>query len=102
VLSTERTTTYLLHKYNIARNQFQLIGEEKNKTTETRLPTLNHVPSYPFCGSIISQLLSGIPKTALKAHEFRPEMRKRYGDYFTWGIPGSGSTLDSKGTLHVL
>jgi len=29
-------------------------------------------------------------------------MRKRYGDFFTWGIPGSGNTLDFKGTIHVI
>ena len=60
------------------------------------------MPSYPYIGSVVPAF-SGNPNTMITdAHSFWPEMRDRYGDFYTIGIPGTGSRTDSKGTLHVI
>ena len=69
---------------------------------DSPFPKLKHVPSYPYIGSVVPAF-SGIPNTMITdAHSFWPEMRNRYGDFYTIGIPGTGSRKDSKGTLHVI
>merc|ERR1712038_1349281 len=46
--------------------------------------------------------LSGIPKNLKDPYSFWPEMRRRFGDFYTFGLPGAGSKKDSHGTMHIL
>jgi len=64
-------------------------------------PELKHIPSFPLVGSTVPQL-SGIPDTIFQPYAFWPELRRRYGDFYTIGIPGIGKAGDIRGTLHVV
>jgi len=63
-------------------------------------PELVQVPSLPFVGSLIRSY-SGIPPLD-KAYTFWPEMRSKYGDFYTMGMPGLGDEDDPKSTLYVV
>lgn len=66
-------------------------------STKSSNPQLRHVKAFPFVGSIIPQL-SGIPNTMTSdPYAFWSEMREIYGDFYTMGIPGTGSSKDSRG-----
>lgn len=66
-------------------------------------PKLSNMPSYPLVGSLIYMLRqAGTPHSIMKPYSFWPEMHKRFGDFYTIGLPGTGSKKDSHGTLHVL
>mmetsp|Transcript_21117 Transcript_21117/g.61412 ORF Transcript_21117/g.61412 Transcript_21117/m.61412 type:complete len:595 (-) Transcript_21117:380-2164(-) len=63
-------------------------------------PELVNVPSLPFAGSLIAAY-SGIPKMG-KAYDFWPQMREKYGDFYSMGLPGLGDANDPKHTLYVI
>ena len=64
-------------------------------------PKLQHVPSYPYVGSMIPPL-SGVPSNMLSnGYSFWMDVHKKYGDFFTFGLPSLGAK-DSKGTVHMI
>ena len=64
-------------------------------------PKLQHVPSYPYVGSMIPQL-SGVPANMLTdGYKFWMDVHKEYGDFFTFGFPSLGAK-DLKGTVHMI
>ncbi|KAL7581602.1 hypothetical protein ACA910_022159 [Epithemia clementina (nom. ined.)] len=68
--------------------------------TTVEPPKLVQVPALPFVGSLIPQY-SGTPKYDLTTMlTFWPEMRKRFGDFYSFGLPGVGEGL--RGILHVI
>lgn len=56
-------------------------------------PILNKVPSLPFVGSMIPQH-SGAPEFKMdRQYQFNNEMRKKFGEFIKFGIPGFGVGL---------
>ena len=56
-------------------------------------PILKKVPSLPFVGSMIPQH-SGVPEFNMqRQYEFNSEMRKKFGNFIHFGIPGFGVGL---------
>jgi hypothetical protein len=69
-------------------------------TTTAEVIELKRIPSLPFIGSLVHQY-SGIPKMDTKTtFDFWPELRRRYGDFYSIGIPGLGA--GRHGTLHIV
>ncbi|KAL7511310.1 hypothetical protein ACHAXN_011079 [Cyclotella atomus] len=61
---------------------------------------LQHIPSLPYLGSLIPQY-SSIPTFGPTTYyDFYPTIRKRYGDFYSIGIPGLGK--GSHGTMYVI
>lgn len=60
-------------------------------------PKLVEVPTLPMFGSMLHQY-SGTPqlKDQSKLHNYHSELRKRFGDFFSYGIPGIGDGLHGK------
>eukprot|EP00567_Pseudictyota_dubia_P018295 CAMPEP_0197433550 /NCGR_PEP_ID=MMETSP1175-20131217/1419_1 /TAXON_ID=1003142 /ORGANISM="Triceratium dubium, Strain CCMP147" /LENGTH=618 /DNA_ID=CAMNT_0042961967 /DNA_START=53 /DNA_END=1909 /DNA_ORIENTATION=+ len=63
-------------------------------------PELVEVPSLPFVGSLVRSY-SNIPPLD-KPYTFWPEMRKKYGDFYSMGMPGLGNPDDSKNTVYIV
>jgi len=64
-------------------------------------PTLAKVPSLPLFGSIKAPKYLDLPEhVPHKMLEFWPEMKRRYGDFYSMGMPGLG--LGLHGTVHVI
>jgi len=56
-------------------------------------PILTKVPSLPFVGSMIPQH-SGVPEFNMnRQYQFNNEMRKKYGEFIKFGLPGFGVGL---------
>jgi len=59
-------------------------------------PKLVVVPTLPFFGSLITQY-SGTPKFDLsRMYEFNRDMRRKFGDFFSFGFPSFGQGLHGK------
>ena len=93
-----------------SRDLSATVAEGAIPRDEAPTPTLKHVPSMPYLGSFFS-LIPGIGKYLMSlngistlrkdnAYEFYPEMRRRFGDFYTIGIPGLGTGI--KGTAYLL
>ena len=73
---------------------------ESSNTDSTSHPSLTHVPSLPFLGSTVPKY-SGIPQMGNgNDFTFWVETRKKFGDFYTIGLPGFGNGLH--GTAHVI
>ena len=71
-----------------------------SSTTKAHHPLLTHVPSLPFVGSTIPSY-SGIPQMgAGNDFDFWVKVRKKFGEFYTIGMPGFGNGLH--GTTHVV
>lgn len=69
-------------------------------TGASKYPALTKVPSLPFFGTLLHQY-SGTPKFSINnMYNYGAEMRKLFGDFFTFAIPGVGT--GSHGTIHAL
>jgi len=65
-------------------------------------PTYFKVPSLPYLGSVGATTYSGMPPLDFsKLYDFLPEMRRRFGNFYSFGFPGLGSKNDSHGTIYV-
>lgn len=62
-------------------------------------PHLEHVPSLPFVGSTI-QRYSGTPPMSGNNFNYWLGLRRKFGDFYTVGLPGFGNGLH--GTAHIL
>jgi len=71
----------------------------KEKTDETSHPVLQNAPSLPFVGSLITKY-SGVSFDMNTQYENGLEGRRRFGDFFTLGVPGFGTGLH--GTLYSI
>jgi len=57
------------------------------------VPILVKVPTLPFLGSTL-KAYSGAPTFDFKSfYEFSGEMRKKFGEFYSWGFPGFGQGL---------
>ena len=70
-----------------------------NTKKKTKHVKLNHIPSLPFLGSTISSY-SGIKFDFNDLFAVWPAARKKFGEFYTIGIPGRGS--DINGTVHII
>lgn len=77
-----------------------ITGTSSAKATE--YPQLKNVPAYPFVGSIIPQLSGVSTKLMSDPYAFWLDMRKDFGDFYSLGIPGTGSAKDSKGIMYLV
>jgi cytochrome P450 len=67
---------------------------------ETSHPKLVEVPSLPYAGSLI-RAHSGIPPLD-RPYEFWPQMREKFGDFYTMGMPGLGDDDCPRHTVYVV
>jgi hypothetical protein len=66
-------------------------GNVGNQFSLELTPNLHRVPSLPYVGSLIS-LHSGMPERRPdNEFEWMTEMRKKYGDFYVYGMPGLGN-----------
>uniref|UniRef100_A0A7S1ZHZ6 Cytochrome P450 n=1 Tax=Trieres chinensis TaxID=1514140 RepID=A0A7S1ZHZ6_TRICV len=63
-------------------------------------PKLVKVPSLPLLGSSIPAHTGAPPHAQSQIFEYWPEMRRRFGDFYSMGMPGLG--VGTHGTVHVL
>ncbi|KAL9179789.1 hypothetical protein ACHAXT_007759 [Thalassiosira profunda] len=62
--------------------------------------TLKIVPTLPFLGSFVPQY-SNVPAfDPTKFYDYYPEMRRRHGDFYRMGFPGTGKGRD--GIMYVV
>jgi len=67
---------------------------------DSNAPELVKVPTLPLLGSLYTRY-SGTPKHSTNnVHQFWPEMRRRFGDFYSFGMFGLG--VGWHGTLHVI
>lgn len=63
-------------------------------------PVLKKIPTLPFVGSMIPQH-SGVPLFTLQTqYEFNNEMRRKFGEFIQFGVPGFGNGL--RGDMYQL
>lgn len=75
---------------------------EGSEAATAKHPIYVKVPSLPYLGSVGATTYSGMtPLEFSKLFEFLPDMRRRFGDFYSFGFPGMGSRNDSHGTLYV-
>ena len=67
----------------------------------TFVPTMKQVKSLPIIGSVVP-FYSNIPSDMDQPYSFWPGMRRRYGDFFTMGLPSVGDKNDWYSTIHVI
>lgn len=67
----------------------------------TAPPELKQVKTLPIIGSLIP-FSSNIPPTIEQPYDFWPEMRRRYGHFYTMGMPNMGDTSDSHSIVHII
>lgn len=79
------------------RNKSSISSSIKRSPTEP-VP-LKHVPALPFLGSLL-QPYSGITIDLTNPSGTWLECRKKYGDFYTIGIPNIGAGI--YGTLHIV
>jgi len=71
-----------------------------NEDSPKEHPPLVHIPSLPFLGSTLSWY-SNAPKIRTgNDYNFWLELRKRFGDFYTIGLPGFGNGVH--GTAHIV
>jgi hypothetical protein len=73
---------------------------EKDNNATTNFVPLQHVPSLPFVGSLIPQHSGIAMELEGDATKVWVECRRRFGDFYTIGIPGIGAGLH--GTLYMV
>lgn len=61
-------------------------------------PKLVEIPALPLVGSMISSFSKTPPMD--NPYKAWPELRRRFGDFFSLGMPGVGS--DMKGTTYII
>lgn len=57
---------------------------------EESQPKLTKVPSLPLVGSLISKYSNTPPMEPKDTFQTWPELRRRFGDFYSIGIPGLG------------
>ena len=93
----------LIHKRSSTRFLGQIITVGR-KSTLAAVPKedkikLKHVPSLPLLGSSISSF-SGINVDINNLFAIWPDARKKFGDFYTIGLPGRGEGIN--GTLYIV
>jgi cytochrome P450 len=69
------------------------------KKIKANYPMLTQVPSLPFIGTLFHPY-SGTPKfNIFDSYNYHKECYKRFGDFYTLGLPGLGTGLH--GTVHI-
>ena len=64
-------------------------------------PKLVRVPSLPYIGSLLP-FHSGIPNLATDPYKFFPAMAKKFGGFYSMGLPSIGNPDDTHATLYVI
>lgn len=79
------------------------VATDTNATNSASLPTpeLKRVKSLPIVGSVLP-FYSNVPSDLDQPYSFWPEMRRRYGHFYTMGLPSIGDSRDSHSTFHVI
>ena len=80
----------------------QRVASRRHSTLSVgeRHPRLVEIPSLPYLGSMVSQH-SGAPEyDPSKTLEMFPELTKRFGEFYSIGLPGVG--VGTHGTIVVL
>ena len=63
-------------------------------------PQLNHCPSLPFIGSTVPQYSNAPEMDMSKSFDYFPAMTKKFGQFYTMGIPGIGSGVNQ--TVYIV
>lgn len=63
-------------------------------------PKLVEIPALPFVGSLLPAYSNTPPMDESLVFETWPELRRRFGDFYSIGIPGLGDGW--KGTMYVI
>lgn len=69
-------------------------------TTPTTTPQLKHCPALPFLGSTVPFYSNAPALDTSTTYDYWPEMTRRFGEFYTMGIPGIGAGV--KQTVHVI
>jgi cytochrome P450 len=73
---------------------------KRTLTTAKEKIELKHIPSLPFLGSLVSSQ-SGIKIDLNDYYSIWPRARKKFGDFYTIGLPG-GLGAGINGTVHIV
>lgn len=63
-------------------------------------PELKHCPSLPLLGSTIPQYSKAPAMTSNNMYDYWPEMTRRFGEFYTMGLPGIGKGL--RQIVHII
>jgi cytochrome P450 len=75
-------------------------GSSSSSSNNKEHPKLVRVPTLPFFGSTLTQYSGTPPMELTNLYEFSRDMKSKFGEFYTYGVPGFGKGLH--GILHVI